>query len=210
MEESFTHAAATHLAVSWLLERRHFLACREIANPLGRGIFDAVGVSHPCPETHQLCFTEAYNRVLETDRAEGKRFSPPGSCPPKVKAGQDRYSVVEVKVSRSDLLADLRAGKMVRYATNASHAYLLATEAALLLPDGARRPDHDKALDQLTELGLPPTWGVIVATPTGRETAYLNSIRPARRLRHPEREHLLVQALTISRTVMYRSRQGGY
>lgn len=62
-----------------------------------------------------------------------------------------RIAIAEIKVSRSDLLADLRARKMLRYQVQATHVYLaLGPEIA---------PTTDDAIEAASP--LPPHWGVL-------------------------------------------------
>lgn len=82
----------------------------------------------------------------------------------KPKTRRPRVAIVEVKRTREDLRADLRARKMLGYAGVASHCYLAATLEAL----GRTQDDaHGIAggwgpvLEDLAQLGLPSTWGVI-------------------------------------------------
>ncbi len=59
-----------------------------------------------------------------------------------------RVAIAEIKVSVSDLRADLRAGKMLRYEPQGTHLYLAGPRTVL---------------DRAADLGLPHYWGLIVA-----------------------------------------------
>lgn len=74
-----------------------------------------------------------------------------------------RIAVAEVKVSRSDLLSDLRVGKLLKYEPQATHCYLAITDGVFLDRhlEGAYRPRTQTQVDHLAELGLPAHWGII-------------------------------------------------
>lgn len=106
-------------------------------------------------------------RVHEERQTRNSRKLPP-----------PRIAVVEVKVQRSDLLKDLRAGKMRRYEPQASHVYLaIQADALLSWREGYPRPEAEM-LAELDALGLPHGWGVIFLRP---DTTYPNpwQARPA-------------------------------
>lgn len=81
-----------------------------------------------------------------------------------------RVTVVEVKRTRADLLADLRVRKMHKYEKIASHCYLAATKEAL------KYSSTKEILADLKKKGLPEKWGVFVID-TER------CIRPAKQLK---------------------------
>lgn len=66
-----------------------------------------------------------------------------------------RIGGFEVKVQRSDLLRDLRAGKMIKYEGVCTHCWLVVTE------DCMQSTTKDAILAELQELGLPKHWGVL-------------------------------------------------
>lgn len=72
-----------------------------------------------------------------------------------------RIAIVEVKVSRSDLLSDLRAGKLLRYEPQATHVYLAITGEAMLTPYGHTKAHAAAWLADLAAKGLPTHWGVL-------------------------------------------------
>lgn len=63
-----------------------------------------------------------------------------------------RVAIVEVKVSYRDLVADLRARKMLRYEPQATHVYLAATSDIW---------DRPGIIPELGERGLPAYWGLL-------------------------------------------------
>lgn len=75
-----------------------------------------------------------------------------------------RIAVFEVKRTRPDLLSDLRARKMHGYQEGASHCYLAATPAALLLEGRDRylKVSIATAIADLHARGLPEAWGVLL------------------------------------------------
>lgn len=66
-----------------------------------------------------------------------------------------RIAIAEVKVSRSDLLSDLRSRKMLRYESQ-------ATECAIAVTGAMVGADVGAFLSFVSDRGLPPEWGVIV------------------------------------------------
>lgn len=75
-----------------------------------------------------------------------------------------RIAIVEVKVSRSDLLSDLRAGKLLRYEPQATHVYLAITDETMLVPWAPWDPQGATSAAWLADLGakgLPTHWGVL-------------------------------------------------
>ena len=83
--------------------------------------------------------------------------SRPGLISPKILA-------IEVKRTRSDLLADLRKRKMLKYEPHATHCYLACTRESLLLKPRQR---YKTALEDMHSKGLPDHWGLILL-PTKR------------------------------------------
>lgn len=119
----------------------------------------------------------------------------------KATAKQKRYAVIECKRTRADLLQDLRAGKMQKYATKASHCYLAGTPEAFAMPKNT----VEGALADLSDKGLPANWGVLLLEP-GQVTC----------LRSPQRIRptnvLTCKSLTrkIARSYMYRTLYGSF
>jgi len=101
--------------------------------------------------------------------AIGIRSNKTGRSPATAKR---RIQAVEVKVSRSDLLQDLRNKKMLKYEKGSSHCVLA------IHPDcfaqGATKKDM---LAELTKLGLPKYWGVWLLP----RRLNVNAVSPLRR-----------------------------
>jgi hypothetical protein len=94
-------------------------------------------------------------------------------------SGAGQIVVVECKRTRSDLLADLRAGKLRRYEAAATECYLLATMPALGIDAymGLTDAERDHAAP-----GLPGEWGILTVSPRGG----VYPIRNAERIREPD------------------------
>ncbi len=76
----------------------------------------------------------------------------------KDKDPNKRICVAEVKRTRADLLQDLNKSKLLKYEQGTTHCYLAATPEALRLD---KISEADCLID-LTKLGLPKKWGVLV------------------------------------------------
>lgn len=132
-------------------------------NHRGSGQADVLAISSPQLELVNARRLEAHERGERQRCAAAERhgavFYP--SKPPDLP--RPRIAIAEVKRTRSDLLADLRAGKLLRYAEVATHLYLAATDEALGLAGDERltRERTAKVLADLAEHGLPRTWGVL-------------------------------------------------
>lgn len=156
-----THRDLCRDAARWLLDQRWCHAAGyEIRG--GGGVLDAVGVSSPVDEIAGDAEYDERDRVeaawrLAHDRwiAAGCQGEPPavapGTSPVPMsdRLGRPRIVVVEVKRTRRDLLADLRAGKMLRCQLDGSACYLML-DAEIAMP-----------LEELAALGLPEFWGVL-------------------------------------------------
>lgn len=120
------------------------------------------------------------------------------ACSLKDRPGvKSRLTVGEVKRTRADLLADLRNMKMLKYQARSTHAYLAATKEAL------NWSDRETVLKDLTALGLPAGWGVIVL-PTASRQFQPYVLRAARALGTfviPYRDELVVD---IAKSLSYR------
>lgn len=81
---------------------------------------------------------------------------------------------VEVKRTRSDLLADLGRKKFLKYENGSTHCYIAATPQAL----GYKKGEEKAVLKDLTERGVPPYWGVLLLPPHGWRKPKV--LRPAR------------------------------
>jgi hypothetical protein len=68
-----------------------------------------------------------------------------------------RITIIEVKRTRSDLLADLKKGKLLKYEAQGTHCYLAATPEALRLD----KLTATEVLQDLQDRGLPAHWGVL-------------------------------------------------
>ena len=150
-----THRDLARAAAAYLLEQRWCsVAFWELALP-GGGQADAVGISDPSDDY--------WRRLYDRHIANPARNRHPGKRKPA------RIHVVEVKRHRSDLLADLRAGKMLQYERSATHCSLLVHPDCLLTGD---------PITELAETCLPSSWGLLVSDGRG-----VSSRRNARRLR---------------------------
>ena len=165
------------------------------------GVLDAVGISDPMRRTWRQALARAR----------------PGARAPKVPA--HRVVVVECKVSRSDLLADMRAGKMLGYQSVGTHCYLALGRGVLQadkIEDGRWRTLYDfptaAALAELRELGLPASWGVALATPHrygGAAHTHLAAIRQARHGgARPTTEGMISWQRLIARNLTWRAVRG--
>jgi hypothetical protein len=65
--------------------------------------------------------------------------------------------IAEIKVSRADLLQDLKKGKLLKYETASSHCYLLGTPEVFI----TSRSDVANIIADLTSKGLPKHWGIL-------------------------------------------------
>lgn len=111
---------------------------------------------------------------------------------------QRKILIGEVKVTRADLLQDLRKGKMLKYQKHASHCYLLATRAALNL----NKQNTIQLLTELDSYGLPKSWGIVLLPDTEQEEPIL--IRKPQRLKIPRYETIQKYIRKIARSYMYK------
>lgn len=119
--------------------------------------------------------------------------------------GDGQIRIIEVKRTRADLLADLRARKMVRkYPPRSTHC------ALALGPDVIDGRSSREVLAELEALGLPASWGVLRICPGKSWGA--DSIRAVRRHGdQPEGRHRAM-ARALGRSLVWRvvrSHQGG-
>lgn len=112
------------------------------------------------------------------------------------RAKQKKIAVVEVKRTRSDLLADLRKKKMLKYERTASHCYLAATCDALMFP----KKDKKQVLDDLKAKGLPTYWGVLMFHPSGK----IQVLRGSKRKQPANSRSITMLIRKIARSYMYR------
>lgn len=161
------------------------------------GFADVLACSDPrrvavCPEHQRIsdeqaaAYRRAYREAMLQRRRDGQ-WERPHEIRTRLEAGQartvppvlkprkseprPRVVVVECKRTRSDLLSDLRARKLLKYEDSATHCYLACTGPAF-------GTDGDP-LPMLLGLGLPTSWGVLRVAPTLRE---VQALRPARKL----------------------------
>lgn len=124
------------------------------------------------------------------------------------KPQRPRVSVIEVKRTRSDLLSDLRAGKMLAYERTGQACYLAATSEAL------KGATIKAILADLTARGLPTYWGVVRLTSgdwcrgavdVGDSTWSGSCIRPARKPREASAGELARAHRWLTRSLSYRA-----
>lgn len=129
----------------------------------GSGQADVLAISSPQLELVNARRLEEHARANRQARAAAERHGWPVREPDELRLPRPRIAIAEVKRTRSDLLADLRAGKLLRYAEVATHLYLAGTDDALGLAAGERptRERTARLLAELGEHGLPRTWGVL-------------------------------------------------
>lgn len=130
----------------------------------GSGQADVLAISSPQLELVNARRLEEHARGFrQAVEAAQRRGWPVTTEQPELRLPRPRIAIAEVKRTRSDLLADLRAGKLLRYAEVATHLYLAATDEALGLAAGERptRERTARVLTELGELGLPKGWGVL-------------------------------------------------
>lgn len=128
--------------------------------------------------------------------------------PVDVNAHRARLAVVEVKRNRSDLLQDLKRGKMLKYERVASHCYLALHPSCLkaeLQGPNQRALLKEQQLVELEDLGLPVHWGVMLVTeaktPTPRS---IRSARVPKGKERPSASQLYGAAVAIGRSLAYR------
>ena len=111
-----------------------------------------------------------------------------------------RIQVVEVKVSRPDLLQDLRKRKMLKYAKGSSHC-VLAVHVDCFKPGATK----SQILTELNDLGLPDYWGVWLM-PADQKISAIRSLRRPKALAHITTQRsnyvLIKMARSLSARVM--------
>lgn len=112
----------------------------------------------------------------------------------KEKGATQRICIAEIKRTRADLLQDLNNKKLLKYEVGSTHCYLAATPTALRLD----KISEKQCLEELTSLGLPLNWGVLVIADK------IYSIRQARNINkfNVLRSRMLMRRIAISH--MYR------
>lgn len=130
----------------------------------GSGRADVLAISSPQLELVNARRLEEHARARREARDAARlRGWTPREADDELRLHRPRIAIAEVKRTRPDLLADLRAGKLLRYAEVATHLYLAATDEALGLAAGERptRERTARLVADLGELGLPRGWGVL-------------------------------------------------
>lgn len=185
-----THRELCRAAARWLVSphgRGLFAATYEIA--CDGGVADALGISCPDPAADVAFRAREYQALRAVADAKMARrvakakVSPlfaslVGTSPevaPRHLRGVERHGppmvvVAECKVSRADLVADLRERKLTRYERAASECWLWASEALVLTSIRLTVPRLDverwtpagteAVMASLAIDGLPETWGV--------------------------------------------------
>lgn len=206
--DKLTHDEVAAAARTWLLGQSWAkVAATEIAYAEGR--VDAVAASIPSDHERRLWRAE-HARAAEAVRAGTRRrclgtLLPPQRQPPRV-------GIVEAKATRSDLLADLRAKKMHKYAEAASRVWVACTIEALRLPLD-RGFDRAERLAAVAGLDLPPGYGVLLVrrrTAVGANGARSPSpvvevVRPARTQREMTDDECLGWVHRIARALTHRA-----
>lgn len=205
------HRALCREAARWLISARGrnlHAATYEIA--FDGGVADALGISCPDPAADVTFRAREYQALRAVAAAKMERrvarkgalrdaqrtaplFASQVGAEVKVEPRHARQverhgppvvAVVECKVSRSDLLADVREQKLRRYERAASECWIAAPLMAYAAPSmRAPRLDVERLeptgvlalLESLHDDGLPSTWGVLIARPDGS----MRSIRDA-------------------------------
>lgn len=198
-----THRDLCRKAARWLLGQQWCaLAAYEVRGVTG--VVDAVGVSSPDdPEIQALLMRERQRRYdvyelrmrewCDRGRSGVRPKMPPDRWARDGKGTRPTIAAVEVKRTRSDLLQDLRAGKMLQYQQVGNVCYLAATREALGFERGSKT-----VLADLTEKGLPTTWGVVLLD----DEPY--SIRNGRRQRVPDPAEVRLWRGRLARSLSYR------
>jgi len=224
----YSHRDLCRLAASWLLQsRRAYLAGYEVGVPVGQ--LDAVGVTCPpdpelqaVAEEQQAAHREAVKAAWADWHARWEawsdggevgprptRYDPPAPAPVTYGSPlkRPRVTILEVKRTRSDLLADLRARKMLGYEPLASECYLACTPPCLGLPKlNPTKESRAAALADLEALGLPGSWGVMLLPERPPHwQGHATVIRPPRRLREVPDHEVRMWAYRIGRSLAWRA-----
>lgn len=210
-----THRDLARAAARWLLEDRGIYAA---AYELGfdGGQADAVGVTVPDPDASVALrvdeHTRAYHRNLKQYPAHAAGLVGRPAWLDGYRARSlararvaPRVVVVEVKRTRSDLLADLRVGKLRRYESAATHCYLLIAGPCVGLSWMPWWPEEEqgRALHVLAADGLPDAWGVLGAV-QGRQGVRVERLRAPGRIREAEPWEVQAWADRMLRSMSHR------
>ena len=151
-----THDEACQ-AVAWWMRRQRWcsVAATEIAGAVYAPeveypIWDGLGETFGQYKAESMA---AMNASIARSQDGGGQLDVIGFSRPQ--SPRPRVCIAEIKVSRSDLLADLRKRKMLRYESQATHCYLAVTAAVV------GRRTLDDLLAELPRLGLPVQWGLL-------------------------------------------------
>lgn len=147
-----THNLACRLVVRWFLARQWCAAAIDeigglsIPNPECRPDFEP---SDPTWKARSDAWRDRDRAWRVSPEAGGGQLDVLAISQPNTK--RPRIAIAEIKVTRSDLRADIRAGKMLRYQVQGTHLYLaLGPEIA-----ATKKAALDAAKD------LPEHWGVL-------------------------------------------------
>jgi len=209
-----THRDLCRRAAAWLLNLQW---CRVAGYEIGGGggVLDAVGVSSPVDERAGEAYRAERERVsqewqdaLERWNTNGRKGRRPGLNnrwgvePDRV--GRPRIVAVEVKRARSDLLADLRVGKMLRYESVASECYL--AYASEWSPETTQEERDIVTVEELAEFGLPSHWGLLRMSIHPNQV-YTGLVRRARRHRDADLSEVRLWTYRVGASLAYRSVQ---
>lgn len=224
IEHATSHRLVCDLAAAWCLRQGWGkLAAVEVG--VGVGIADVLACTEPqeipvCDQHEKISRDESeqrrklWNSLVPSVRDEirGTRKSLPKELSRQVstlhrrsvprvhtRKAKPRVTIIECKRTRSDLLADLRAGKMLKYAEVATHVYLALSEEVI---DGRR---SGEVLAELESLGLPRFWGVLKVKTNLSPWVATSSVRAARAVRDATAADVWGAALTIGRSLSHRA-----
>lgn len=203
-----SHRTLCRVATRWLLtECRYYIAGYEVAVTLRAdgqddvlGVLDAVGVTDPCNGLRVRRRNE--DAARKRDALAAAYPDTPWAQRPAQLRKPDRGSVhvIECKVSKADLVADLRARKMLGYERAGSRCSVAMPESVLAAAGG---------LEGLGLMGLPPTWGVLVPVGTGRAGDWtdwtLASRRDPAKNRAITDDHVAEMAATVGHSMTWRA-----
>lgn len=111
----------------------------------GGGVLDVLAITTSRGERQHAANMARWERLRDEAAATGRKFRR------RLPVFRPRVAIAEIKVSRSDLRADLRKGKMRRYESQATHVYLAMPHKLY----------DEIELAALESMGLPPYWGLL-------------------------------------------------
>lgn len=176
------HRAVCVQVAAWTL-RQPWCGIAGVEIAIHKGFADVLAVSDPRrlpvnPE--HTTQSKAETKAARAAYRRGEVHTPvvPALLRRRNSEPEPRVVVVECKRTRSDLLGDLRAKKMLRYEASATHCYLALTDEVL-----STFPKVPSALkSRLVELGLPRTWGILRVNINQPGWTGVSALRTARRL----------------------------